>query len=183
MFKWLVGMPKGIGGIIQLSVICSKPPLKLLFNSLSGTEKQILMKSILSDRKTCFKDRPRNDTVTNEKVQLLLCAFHANVSFANKKVADAGKNVSKYKPDSKILNCVFLSTFSSSSSAVKQIFALNVWMFSTVIACLPQSKVFNFKNIKTLFIVSPSPLSFVSPECVPSPWVLEPVPFNMDTSQ
>lgn len=85
-------MPEGIGGIIQLSVICSKPPLKLLFNSLLGTEKQTLMKSVLSGRKMCFKDWPRNATVTNE-VQLLLCAFHANVSFASKKkkVADAGK--------------------------------------------------------------------------------------------
>lgn len=113
-------MLKGIGGIIQLSVICSKPPQKLLFNSLSGTEKQILMKSILSGRKTCFKDRPRNNTVTNEKVQLLLCAFHANVSFANKTVADAEKNVSMCK------SCVLLSIFNSSSSAGKQIFTLKV---------------------------------------------------------
>lgn len=49
-----------------------------------------------------------NTTVTHEKVQLLLCAFHANVSFANKKkVADAGKNVSEYKAGSKILNVFF----------------------------------------------------------------------------
>lgn len=102
-------MPEGIGGIIQLSVIRSKPPLKLLFNSLLGTEKQTLMKSVLSGRKMCFKDWPRNATVTNE-VQLLLCAFHANVSFASKKVADAGSECEQ-------VNCVFLSSFNCSSSA------------------------------------------------------------------
>lgn len=70
-----------------------------------------------------------------------------------------------------------------SSSAGKQILDLNVWMFSIVILCLSQSKVFHFKNMKTLFIDSPSPLSFVSPERVPSQWVLKPIPFNLDTSQ
>lgn len=83
------------------------------------------------------------------------------------------------KTDSKILNCV-LKNFSSSE---KEILNLNVWMFSRVILCLPQSKVFHFKNTETLFIDSLSPFSFVSPECVPSQWVVNLIAFNLDISQ